>query len=189
MQLVEQKLIYQGWGRFLLLKVRLSNGAVVSRQMEDHGCAAAVLPYDAARRLALVCRMPRPGPMFNGEDPATMEACAGIIDSGETAEVSARREALEELGVRLTTLEFVARTYSAPGACSEAISLFLAPYAAADRIEAGGGLAEEDEQIEVLELPLAELARHADTGEVRDLKTLAMILALRARRPELFAPG
>lgn len=187
MQLVEQKTVYEGWGRFLLLTVRLANGVVTRRQMEDHGQASCVLPYDPAHRVALVCRLPRPGPMFNGEDPTILEACAGIIDKGETPDVAARREAMEELGLRVMQLEALGRCYAAPGASSEAISLYLAPYAAADRIEAGGGAEGENEQIEVLELPLADLARLADSGEIRDLKTLAMILALRSRRPELFA--
>jgi nudix-type nucleoside diphosphatase (YffH/AdpP family) len=187
MKLVETKTLYDGWGRFLLLTVRLANGAVVKRQLEDHGSASAVLPYDPARRLALMARMPRPGPMFNGEEPLILEACAGIIDPGESAEACARREAMEELGVRLDTLEPQGRTYTGPGASSETISLYLAPYAAADRTHAGGGLAAENEEIEVLELPLAELARWADAGEIRDLKTLALILALRVRRPDLFA--
>jgi nudix-type nucleoside diphosphatase (YffH/AdpP family) len=186
MQLMATKTVYDGWGRFLLLTVRLANGAVVQRQMDDHGSASAVLPYDAARRVGLLARMPRPGPMFNGEDPSMLEACAGMIDPGESAEVCARREAMEELGVRLATLEPLGRTYTGPGASSETISLYLAPYAAADRTHAGGGLASENEEIEVLELPLGELARQADAGEIRDLKTLALILALRVRRPELF---
>jgi nudix-type nucleoside diphosphatase (YffH/AdpP family) len=186
MQLVDARTIYEGWGRFLLLTVRLANGEVVQRQIDDHGSASAVLPYDAARRMALVARMPRPGPMFNGEEPLLLEACAGMIDPGESAEACARREAMEELGVRLDDLEPLGRTYTGPGASSETISLYLAPYAAADRTHAGGGLAAENEEIEVLELPLSELARQIDAGEVRDLKTLALILALRGRRPELF---
>jgi nudix-type nucleoside diphosphatase (YffH/AdpP family) len=186
MKLLEQKVVYQGWGRFLLLKVKLAGGAVVTRQLEDHGRAAAVLPYDSERRVALVARMPRPGPMFNGEDPMIVETCAGIVDSGESAEDCARREAFEELGVRLTALEPVVSAYTAPGVSSETISLYLAPYAASDRIAAGGGLEVENEEIEVLERPLAALALEADGGIIRDLKTLALILVLRTRRPELF---
>ncbi len=186
MQLVEQKTVYQGWGRFLLLTVRTDGGALVTRQLEDHGHASCVLAYDPARRVALMARLARAGPMFNGEPPRLLEACAGLIDPGETPEVCARREALEELGVRLTDLEPVSRSYTTPGVCSETIALYLAPYAATDRIGAGGGLAAESEEIEVLELPLAELARQSDAGEVRDLKTLVLILALRLRRPGLF---
>jgi nudix-type nucleoside diphosphatase (YffH/AdpP family) len=186
MKIIDQKLVYRGWGRFFLLTVRLANGEVVNRQMEDHGHAASVLPYDPERRVALLARLPRAGPLFCGEDPSLMEACAGIIDPGETPEVSARREALEELGVRLTTLEPLGRPWVAPGVSSEAITLYLAPYAASDRIATGGGAEGENEQIEVLELPLQELARQADAGEVGDLKTLAMIQTLRVRHANLF---
>ena len=188
MQLVEQKTVYQGWGRFLLLKVRLAGGAVVDRQLDDHGDAACVLPYDSRRRVALMARMARPGPMFSGEDPVLLEACAGLIDPGETDDVCARREAMEELGVALARLEPVARAFTSPGVCSEAISLYLAPYEAADRVAAGGGLAGENEEIEVVELPLLALARQADAGEIRDVKTLALVQTLRLRRPDLFVP-
>jgi nudix-type nucleoside diphosphatase (YffH/AdpP family) len=187
MQLIDTRTIYQGWGRFLILTLRLPNGEVIERQLEDHGAACAVLPYDAGRRVALLARMPRAAAVYVGQDPVLMEACAGIIDPGETDEASARREAMEELGVRLDALEPLGRLFSGPGASSEIMSLFLAPYAAADRIAAGGGLEEEHEQIEVLELSLAELARLSDAGELRDMKTLTLILALRARRPDLFS--
>jgi nudix-type nucleoside diphosphatase (YffH/AdpP family) len=189
MQLISQQTVYEGWGRFLLLTVRLANGEEVRRQLEDHGCAAGVLPYDPQRRLALIARLPRAGPLYLGEEPQIMEAAAGIIEPGESPEVCIRREALEELGVRLDALEFVARAFTAPGASSEAISIYLAPYGAADRVALGGGAEGENEQIEVLELPLAELARQADAGEVRDLKTLALIMTLRVRRPDLFDVG
>jgi len=185
-RIVERKTIYDGWGRFYLLGIEMDDGTLIQRQLEDHGMAASVLPYDAERRVALLARLPRAGPLFRNEDPRVMETAAGIIDPGETPEISVRREALEELGVRLSDIEFVARSWCAPGVSSEVVSLYLAPYAAADRIASGGGLEGENEDIEVLELPLAALARQADAGEVRDMKTLALILTLRLRRPELF---
>jgi nudix-type nucleoside diphosphatase (YffH/AdpP family) len=186
MRLLDTKTIYQGWGRFMMLTVRLTNGAVVERQLEDHGGAAAVLPYDAERRVALLARMPRVAALFVGEDPLLVEACAGIVDPGETEETCARREAMEELGVRLDGLEPVGRGFTGPGSCTETMALYLAPYAAADRIGKGGGLASENEEIEVLEWPLKDLARQSEAGELRDIKTLTLVLALRVRRPELF---
>jgi nudix-type nucleoside diphosphatase (YffH/AdpP family) len=185
-RLLGQKTLYQGWGRYLLLTVGLAGGETVQRQLDDHGGAAAVLPYDAGRRCALLARLPRAGPLFAGQDPHMLEACAGMIDPGESAEACARREAMEELGVRLEALEPVSRVWTSPGVSSERIDLYLAPYAAVDRIAAGGGLEEEQEGIEVIERPLAELWRATQTGELNDLKTLALIMALRHRRPDLF---
>ena len=66
--------------------------------------------------------------------------------------------------------------------------LFLAPYAEGDRIEAGGGVAAENEAMEVVEMPLAGLAHRADEGGLTDLKTLLLVQTLRLRRPDLFSP-
>ena len=186
MRLLERKLVYSGWGRFLLLDVGLGDGRVVKRQIEDHGEAAAVLPYDPERGVGLVCRQPRVGPLYSGFEPHLVEAAAGLIEPGEDAADTAAREALEELGVRLRTVEPVVAAWSMPAVSSERIHLFLAPYAAADRVAVGGGLADEGEEIEVLETPLADLLRGADAGTLADLKTLALVWALARRRPDLF---
>ena len=184
--LLETKVLHQGWGRYLLASVRLQDGTVVEREVEDHGHAAAVLPYDPERRTALLVRLPRTGPLLTGADPWMLEAPAGMLDD-EDAETAIRREAMEEAGVRLEVLEPAGTPYATPGVSTETLALFLAPYGASDRVAAGGGLAEEHEDIEVVETPLAELWRAVEAGEVRDLKTLALIALLRARRPELFA--
>jgi nudix-type nucleoside diphosphatase (YffH/AdpP family) len=187
LRLIERKLVYSGWGRFLLLDVALGDGRTVERQIEDHGEAAGVLPYDPERRVALVCRQPRIGPLYSGFDAHLVEAAAGVIDPGEEAAGSAIREAFEELGVKLGSVEPVVAAWSMPAVSSERIHLFLAPYALSDRVSAGGGVAEEGEEIEVLERPLADLLREADAGALTDIKTLALVWALARRRPELFA--
>ncbi len=187
MKLLGRKVVYEGWGRFLILRVQLKDGAVVERQLDDHGSAACVLAYDAERRTALMARLARAGPLYVGQEPRMLEATAGMIDPGETPEACIRREAMEELGVRIGALQPVGAVFASPSTSSEVAHLFLAPYAAADRIAAGGGLAAEHENIEVVELPLAALGLMVDAGEVRDMKTLALILALMRARPDLFA--
>lgn len=187
MRLVGQKTIYSGWGRFFELDVALGDGRVVLRQLEDHGEASAVLPYDSARRTALLVRQPRVGPLFSRFDPWLLEAAAGVIDAGEAPEATAVREAFEELGVRLTSLEPVTAAWSMPAVSSERIHLYLAPYAVADRVAAGGGMADEGEEIEVVEWPLGALLAEADAGGITDMKTLILVWALARRRPDLFA--
>ena len=73
-----------------------------------------------------------------------------------------------------------------PGVSSERIDLFLAEYALADRTGAGGGDEAENEHITVEEVPLAILWTWVEERRIEDLKSLALILALRVRRPELF---
>jgi 8-oxo-dGTP pyrophosphatase MutT (NUDIX family) len=105
----------------------------------------------------------------------------------EDAEETAIREAMEEGGVRLSRLEPVGSPFSSPGVSSERIDLFLGPYSAADRIAEGGGLADENEHITVEEVPLTLLWTWVEQRRIEDLKSLALILALRVRRPELFS--
>jgi len=178
--------LYSGWGRFITAQMELDSGAVVSRQIEDHGDAAAVLAYDPDRRTGLLVRQPRAGPLFVGLDAYLVEVAAGRIEAGDEAEETILREAMEELGVRLKGVEPVMAAWSMPAVSSERVHLYLAPYASDDRVAAGGGVEAEHEEIEVLELPLKDILRQADAGELLDMKTLILVWALARRRPELF---
>jgi 8-oxo-dGTP pyrophosphatase MutT (NUDIX family) len=110
----------------------------------------------------------------------------GEVVIHEDAEDTAVREALEECGVALTRLEAVGSPFSSPGVSSERVDLFLAAYSAGDRKAGGGGVAGEHEHITVEEVPLALLWTWVEQRRIEDLKTLALILALRVRRPDLF---
>ena len=110
------------------------------------------------------------------------EACAGMIDDGD-ADASVRREADEELGLRVGALEFVGKIWPSPGVSTETAALYLAPYAPADRVGPGGGLASENEDITVVERTLTELAADADNGRIADGKLLTLVLWLRVPPP------
>jgi nudix-type nucleoside diphosphatase (YffH/AdpP family) len=169
------------------LRLRLAGGAVVSRELERHGDAVVVLPYDLDRRCALVVRLFRAPVMAASGETASEEACAGMIEI-EDAGSAARREAYEELGVELAALEFIGRVWSSPGVSTERQSFFLAPYSLTDRTGLGGGAKGEHEGITVVERSLADLAADADRARIADAKLLSLVQTLRLRRPELFAP-
>ena len=184
-EILARRVVYRGYLTVATLQLRLRDGAIVSRDIEYHGDAAAVLPYDPVRRCALVAHLFR-GPVFDTTGEAQLEeACAGMIEQ-ESESAAARREAGEELGVSLRHLEFIARIWSSPGGSSERQTLFLASYAASDRNGPGGGLAAEHENITVVERPLESLAADARLGGIADGKLLTLIMALQLRRPELF---
>lgn len=185
-EILNVRTVHEGWSRFGVAIVRLADGTVVEREIEDHGDSVGVLPYDPERRTATLVRELRVPVLHREGRTAQLEAPAGLIDDG-SPEDNARREVLEETGLRLGHLESLGRSYSCAGISTECIYLFLAPYGAADRAGPGGGAEGEHENIRVVEMPLGELARMADAGEILDLKTLTLVMALRVRQPGLFA--
>jgi len=149
----------------------------LTREVHDHGHGAAVLPYDAARGTVLLGRQFRlPAALHSGEGDL-IEACAGLLEK-ETPEICIRREAKEELGLRLRNLRQVAACYTTPGAVTEHLTLFLADYGVDDKVTEGGGATGEDEDIEILELPFTEVQHLLADGQIRDAKTVMLILFL-----------
>jgi nudix-type nucleoside diphosphatase (YffH/AdpP family) len=175
---------YRGWCTLLLAQARYPDGRIVKREIEDHGRASCVLPYDPERKAALLVRQLRVPPLHAGGDGMILEAPAGLIDPGEDGSAAARREAMEEVGVRLTSLDLVTSAWSMPGISAERMDLFLGLYRETDQTGAGGGI--DDEGIEVVEIPLGTLAAMADAGTLNDMKTLVLVQTLRLRRPDLF---
>jgi nudix-type nucleoside diphosphatase (YffH/AdpP family) len=162
-------------------------GEAHQREVVAFGKSACVLPYDPERRVALLVRLSRAPLLMEGVGEHLIEAPAGMIAPGESAEATIRREAMEEVGLQLAALEPVGVCWPSPGVLAEQTHLFLAPYRAADRTGPGGGLAEEHEDITVQETALRALWRLFESGGLQDLKTATLLLALHARRPELFA--
>ena len=184
-ELKKVETLHQGYCTLMLATLAGPDGSIFTREIEHHGRAAGVLPYDPQRRCVLLVSLPRAPVIWAGGPPELAEAPAGMIQD-EDAEDCVRREALEEAGVRLGRLEPIGSPFSSPGVSSERIDLFLAAYALADRVAAGGGADGEQEHIAVMEVPLAQLWSWVEQRRIEDLKTLALTFALRARRPELF---
>jgi nudix-type nucleoside diphosphatase (YffH/AdpP family) len=144
------------------------------RQTFDRGDGAAVLPYDAGRGTVLLVRQFRYPAYVHGHHELLIEVCAGVLDSDDP-ETCARKEAEEELGYRLGELTRVFDCFMSPGAVTERLSLFTAPYRPEDRFSDGGGHASEGEDIEVLEMTLDQALAMAAAGEIIDAKTVMLL--------------
>lgn len=142
----------------------------------ERGDAVAVLVHDTERDTLIFVRQYRYPTAKHGE-PWLLEIVAGMVDPGETPEEAARREAEEEIGVRVESLEKIAETYSSPGGMSEKISIYFVEA----RYEGGGG-GLEGEDIEVVEMPATEALAQMDRGDLRDGKTLVALLWFARRR-------
>src|ERR1700730_12988421 len=155
--------LYSGWARYLLATARLDDGTSIRREVEAHGSAACVLPYDPMRGTAILVRQFRMPVFLTTGEPETLEAIAGILEEPDPVDC-ARREALEEAGVRIGKLEPVTAAWTMPGISTERLYLYLATYGPADRIARGGGLEAEAENTTAIEMRLVELAGLADAG-------------------------
>ncbi len=150
-----------------------------------HGKAAAVLLYDAQRRVVTLVKQFRAGAYLSDGALATIEACAGMLDGDEPA-ACAIREALEETGIVIREPVHAFNAYMSPGGMSEKIACFVAPYSEADRTGTGGGV-DEDEHIEVIEIPFAEALVMIERGTIADAKTIALLYYAKAKG--VIAPG
>jgi nudix-type nucleoside diphosphatase (YffH/AdpP family) len=145
------------------------------RETYDRGNGAVVLPYDVERGCVLLTRQFRYPAYVNGHpDGMLVEAAAGLLDADDPA-TAIRRESAEELGVVLAELTHVLDAYMSPGSVTERLHFFAAPYTPADRTGVGGGLEEDGEDIEVLEVAFAEALAMTRDGRIVDGKTILLL--------------
>ena len=181
-RIVETKRVYTGWNSFDVLTVEAADSDGSTRQLKrevvDHGEAAAVLVVDRKRSTALLARQWRAGLLGRDVDPYLLEACAGLLDPGETPEIAARREAEEELGIKIGALRSFGSVVPSAGTLTERVHLFIAELSGDEPRGSGGGNAHEGETIEVVEVPLAALFEMARKGAIHDAKTLVLVQRL-----------
>jgi GDP-mannose pyrophosphatase NudK len=181
-RVVDTTRVYSGWNTFDILTVEdvAPDGTTRrhKREVVDHGEAAAVLVVDRKRGIALLARQWRAGLLGRTDDPYLLEACAGIVDPGETPEEAARREAEEELGIKVGALRRLGSVVPSAGTLTERVHLFIAELSGDEPRGNGGGVAHEGETIEVVEMPLAELFEMARKGAIADAKMLILVQRL-----------
>ena len=145
------------------------------REAYDRGDGATVLLIDWSRRTILLTRQFRVPAYLNGHvDGMLIEAAAGLVDADDPA-TAIRREAQEETGYRIDDARLVFELFMSPGSVTERVSFFVADYTADDRIDDGGGLDEEGEDIEVLEIGLDDAVHRIADGRIVDAKTVLLV--------------
>jgi GDP-mannose pyrophosphatase NudK len=177
-RITKSEIIAKAWSTLWAIEVdatmRDGRRVELKREVSDHGHGAAILAVDPKRQTCLLVRQWRVGVAFNGEDGFLIEVCAGLLDGDHPSEC-VRREAFEELGTHVSDIRHICDSYASPGAVSEKLSLFIGTYSEKDRVNAGGGLVEEGEDIEVLEMPIDQAYGMIATGEITDAKTIILL--------------
>lgn len=187
-RIVDEKVVYDGFARMTRYVVEAPwQGRTVrlDREVHFHGHVAAILPVDPDRRVGLLIRQFRVSPFLDGGDGWLWEVPGGLLD-GDPPDRCVVKEAKEEAGIAIEALESLGDLLSSPGIVRECVHLFWGKYSGPPPA-ATGGLDHEGEMIEVHELPMAEIARMAENGDIVDAKSAIAVFRLRARRPELFA--
>ncbi|MDB5140224.1 MAG: GDP-mannose pyrophosphatase NudK [Mucilaginibacter sp.] len=138
--------------------------------------AVAVLLVDEKQKKLLLTKQFRLAAFLNGNDSGyIIEVCAGLIDNEETPEQTALREVEEETGYEVSDLEKIAGAYSSPSGVTEFLHLFIAKYNSDKNHYKTGGLKEEGESIELIELSFEEAKEKLKQSEFRDIKTILLL--------------
>ncbi|WPY97691.1 GDP-mannose pyrophosphatase NudK [Christiangramia sp. OXR-203] len=152
-----------------------------SREAYDRGNGAAILLYNLEKETVILTKQFRMPTFLNGNTSGMMiEVCAGLLEK-DNAEDCIRKETQEETGYEISNVEKIFEAYMSPGSVTEIVHFFIAEYHEDMKIGEGGGVAEEQEDIEVLELKFSEALIMMKDGKIKDGKTIMLLQHLQLK--------
>lgn len=183
-EIIARDTLHRGFSTLqrVVFRRRRRDGDVVelTREILDAGDGAAILPYDRGRGTIVLVRQFRGVAFLQERRESLVEVCAGKLEGADPL-TRIRKELEEETGIRLSgEPRRLFEGYSSPGSFTERLTFFAAPYEAGNWVGAGGGLAGEGEDIEVLEMTLDEALAMVANGTITDTKTLLLLFWAKA---------
>lgn len=185
-RILKQHLLSDNW--YVLKKIdfelqrRDGSWQPQTREVYDRGNGATIGLYNRAKGTVILTRQFRIPAFVNEHHGYLIEAAAGLLDDASPEE-RIRLEAEEETGYRVRSVRKIFEAFMSPGSVTERVHFFVGEYQPEDRVTDGGGLAEEGEDIEVLELPFAEALAMVDDGRIMDGKTIILLQYLKTLMP------
>lgn len=153
-----------------------------SREAYDRGNGATILLYNLQQKTVILTKQFRLPSYINGnENGMLIEACAGLLDKNN-AEDCIKRETEEETGYKISEVKKIFEAYMSPGSVTEILYFFIAEYSKDMKVNEGGGVEHEEENIEVLELNFDDALRKIETGEIKDAKTIMLLQYIRLNK-------
>jgi len=148
---------------------------IQSREVYDRGNGSTILLYNKEQRTVILTRQFRLPTFVNGNETGMLiESCAGLLDK-DNPEDCIRRETEEETGYKIKEVRKIFEAYMSPGSVTEILYFFIAEYTKEMKVTDGGGVENEEENIEVLELKIDEAVKMIDKGEIKDGKTIMLL--------------
>lgn len=152
-----------------------TDSQTVVREVYNRGNGAAILLYNTIKNTVILTRQFRLPTYLNGNQTGNMvEVCAGTLEI-ENPEECIIRETQEETGYKINSAQKVCQVYMSPGAVTEILYLFIAEYSSEMKVSEGGGLASENENIEVMEISFSQAIDMMHKGEICDAKTVILL--------------
>jgi len=145
-----------------------------SRETYDRGNGATILLHSRRTGNVVLTRQFRMPVFVNGHDGMLIEAAGGLLDNASPEE-RIRLEVEEETGYRVAHIRKVFEAYMSPGSVTEKLYFYLGEYDASMRVNDGGGIKGEGEDLEVIEMPLRRALQMIDDGEIVDGKTIMLL--------------
>ena len=183
-QITEEKLLSDNW--YILKRFTFNylgkNGQWTTQQREayDRGNGATILLHNPQTDTVILTRQFRLPTFVNGNPTGMLiETCAGLLDD-EGPDDAIRRETEEETGYRIESVQKVMEAYMSPGSVTEKLFFYLAEYTADTERNAGGGI--DEEEIDILELPVSQAYDMVRRGEIMDGKTIMLLQHLRLKQ-------
>ena len=176
--IVKKEVLSDNW--YILNKVTFDytqkDGTVQRQEREayDRGNGSTILLYNKEKGTVVLTRQFRMPTYLNGNESGFLiEACAGLLEK-DNAEDCIRKETEEETGYRITNVKKIFESYMSPGSVTEILYFFVAEYEDHMKVNEGGGT-DEEEDIQVLELPFSRALEMIHTGEIKDAKTIMLL--------------
>jgi GDP-mannose pyrophosphatase NudK len=145
------------------------------REAYDRGNGAAILLYNKDNKTIILTRQFRMPTFLNGNESGMMiEVCAGVLDQ-QNAEDCIRKEIEEETGYSIKDVHKIFEVYMSPGSVTEIVYFFVGEYSQDMKSSDGGGLDDEQENIEVLEMLFDKAYGMIASGEIKDAKTIMLL--------------
>ncbi|KAA5825654.1 NUDIX domain-containing protein [Algibacter amylolyticus] len=155
----------------------MSNGEWVNqmREVYDRGDGAGILLYNKAKQTVILTKQFRmPTYLNDNKDGFLVEVAAGMLDK-DNPEACIIRETEEEVGYRLKSVKKIYEAYSSPGVMTEKMHFFIGEYTDDMKVNEGGGVDTEHEDIEVLEMPFKNAVKMLNNGEIVDTRTIVLL--------------
>ncbi|NQX69889.1 GDP-mannose pyrophosphatase NudK [Paenibacillus alba] len=178
-RIVKEEILSDNW--YVLKKITFmrpnkeGKWNVQAREAYDRGNGATILLFNREKQTVILTRQFRMPTYVNGNESGLLiESCAGLLDQ-DNAENCIIRETEEETGYRVTSIQKIGEAYMSPGSVTEMLYFYTAEYSDHMRVGDGGGLEEEQENIEVLEYSFEQALNMVKNGEIKDAKTIMLL--------------